>query len=134
MIEGLSHLTFIVRDLDKMEEILTKVLDARKIYDSGDQSFSLSKKRFFDISGIWVAIMEGEALSEKTYNHVAFKISPDDYETRLKCVRALGLEIKEGQSRVTGEGRSLYFYDHDKHLFELHTGTRAERLERYAKG
>ena len=134
MIEGLSHLTFIVRDLDKMEEILTKVLDARKIYDSGDQSFSLSKKRFFDISGIWVAIMEGEASSEKTYNHVAFKISPDDYETRLKCVRALGLEIKEGRSRVTGEGRSLHFYDHDKHLFELHTGTRAERLERYAKG
>ena len=59
MIEGLSHLTFIVRDLDKMEEILTKGLDARKIYDSGDQSFSLSKERFFDISGIWVAIMEG---------------------------------------------------------------------------
>ena len=49
-----------------MEEILTKVLDARKIYDSGDQSFSLSQERFFDISGIWVAIMEGEALSEKT--------------------------------------------------------------------
>ena len=46
MIEGLSHLTFIVRDLDKMEEILTKVLDARKIYDSGDQSFSLSKESF----------------------------------------------------------------------------------------
>ena len=134
MIEGLSHLAFIVRDIDKMEEILTKVLDARKIYDSGDQSFALSKERFFDISGIWVAIMKGEALSEKTDYHVSFKISTDDYETRLKCVRALGLEIKEGQSRVTGEGRSLYFYDHDKHLFELHTGTRAERLERYAKG
>ena len=47
MIEGLSHLTFIVRDLDKMEEILTKVLDARKIYDSGDQSFSLSQRALF---------------------------------------------------------------------------------------
>jgi hypothetical protein len=29
---------------------------------------------------------------------------------------------------------SLYFYDDDNHLFELHTGTLAERLERYAKG
>ena len=27
MIEGLSHLTFIVRDLDKMETVLTTVLD-----------------------------------------------------------------------------------------------------------
>ena len=45
MIEGLSHITFVVSDLDKMEEMLTRVLDARKIYDSGDKSFSLSKER-----------------------------------------------------------------------------------------
>ena len=30
MIEGLSHLTFIVKDLDRMEHLLTTVLDARK--------------------------------------------------------------------------------------------------------
>ena len=41
-------MTFIVSDLDKMEELLTKVLDAEKIYDSGDKTFSLSKERFFD--------------------------------------------------------------------------------------
>ena len=28
---GLSHITFIVRDLDKMEEMLTQVLDAKKV-------------------------------------------------------------------------------------------------------
>ncbi len=32
-----------------------------------------------------------------------------------------------------GEGHSLYFYDHDNHLFELHTGTLEERLARYAQ-
>ena len=32
---------------------------------------------------------------------------------------------------MTGEGRSLYFYDDDNHLFELHTGTLEERLQRY---
>jgi len=31
-----------------------------------------------------------------------------------------------------GEGRSIYFYDHDNHLFELHTGNLEERLARYA--
>ena len=28
----------------------------------------------------------------------------------------------------------LYFYDDDNHLFELHTGTLEERLERYRRG
>lgn len=134
MIEGLSHITFIVSDLDRMEEILTTVLDARKIYDSGDRTFSISRERFFDISGIWVAIMEGDPLAEKTYNHVAFKITDDDYNDRLQRIRSLGLEVREGRSRVEGEGRSIYFYDHDNHMFELHSGTLEERLKRYAEG
>ena len=47
MIEGLSHITFMVRDLDRMEKILTSVLDAKKVYDSGDQTFSVSREKFF---------------------------------------------------------------------------------------
>lgn len=133
MIEGLSHITFIVRDLDRMEEILTTLLEAKKIYDSGDKTFSLSEERFFDIGGIWVATMKGAPLTEKTYNHVAFKIPLEAYEEKRKQIRALGLELRESRARITGEGRSLYFYDDDNHLFELHTGTRAERLERYAQ-
>ncbi|SIO34669.1 Catechol 2,3-dioxygenase [Rhodovulum sp. ES.010] len=132
MIQGLSHMTFIVRDLDKMEEVLTQVLDARKIYDSGEKTFSLSKERFFDIGGIWVATMEGEPLPTRTYNHVAFKMAPDDYDDRLQRIMSLGLEVREGRSRVPGEGHSIYFHDHDNHLFELHSGTLEERLRRYA--
>ncbi|WP_319546240.1 FosX/FosE/FosI family fosfomycin resistance hydrolase [Ruegeria conchae] len=134
MIEGLSHITFITRNLDKMEEVLTTILDAKKIYDSGDRTFSLSKERFFDIGGVWVAIMEGDPLSEKTYNHVAFKMSVDEYDDRLQRIRSLGLEIREGRSRVPGEGQSIYFYDYDNHMFELHSGTLEERLKRYAAG
>lgn len=134
MIEGLSHITFITRDLDKMEEVLTTILDAKKIYDSGDRTFSLSKERFFDIGGVWVAIMKGDPLSEKTYNHVAFKMGVDEYDDRLQRIRSLGLEIREGRSRVPGEGQSIYFYDCDNHMFELHSGTLEERLKRYASG
>ena len=47
MIEGLSHIMFIVRDLDKMEDILMKVLDAKRIYNSDDRTYSLSSERFF---------------------------------------------------------------------------------------
>lgn len=136
MIKGLSHITFIVRDLDRMEKILDSVLGARKVYDSGDNTFSVSRERFFlageEPAQVWLAIMEGESLPTRTYNHVAFKISEADYPACLERVQALGLEVREGRSRVQGEGRSIYFHDHDSHLFELHTGTLADRLKRYA--
>ena len=72
MIEGLSHMTFVVRDLDRMSRIMTDVLGATEIYASGDDMFSLSREKFFDLSGLWIAIMEGESLPERTYNHIAF--------------------------------------------------------------
>jgi fosfomycin resistance protein FosX len=111
MIQGLSHLTFIVRDLDKMARIITDVLDGKEVYSSGDNTFSTSREKFFLTGGIWIAIMEGETLPTRTYNHV-----------------------RPPRPRVDGEGQSLYFHDHDNHLFELHTGTLDERLARYAKG
>jgi catechol 2,3-dioxygenase-like lactoylglutathione lyase family enzyme len=105
MIEGLSHITFIVRDLDRMEEILVSVLGARKVYDSGDNTFSRSRERFLlageESSPIWLAIMKGESLPTRTYNHVAFKISEADYPACLERVQALGLEVREGRSRGT---------------------------------
>lgn len=131
MIEGLSHLTFIVRDLDRMEAILTRVLGAKKVYDSGERTFSLSKERFFDVAGLWIAIMEGPPLPERSYNHVAFKIAATDYDRCLEAIRDLGLDLRESRPRVEGEGRSIYFHDEDNHLFELHTGTLEERLARY---
>ena len=134
MIEGLSHMTFIVRDLERMERILIDVLGARQVYASGDDTFSISRERFYEVHGLWIVVMEGDPLLARTYNHVAFKIPEKDYETSIERVRALGLDLKPPRSRVEGEGRSIYFYDHDNHLFELHTGTLAERLQRYAKG
>lgn len=134
MVEGLSHLTFVVSDLDRMEEVLTTVLDARRIYDSGDDTFSLARERFFDVAGLWVAIMEGDPLPSRTYNHVAFRIAEEEYDMRRARIASLGLDMREGRSRVDGEGRSIYFHDLDNHLFELHTGTLSLRLARYAQG
>ena len=131
MIEGLSHITFIVRDLNRMASFLKNVFDAKEVYSSGDKTFSHSREMFFLIDGIWIAIMEGESLEKPTYNHVAFKISESDFELYESRVRATGVEVKPPRPRVSGEGRSLYFYDFDNHLFELHTGTLAERLASY---
>ncbi len=76
--------------------------------------------------------MEGETLPIRSYNHIAFKIDARDYDMYLDRIRILGLDMREGRSRINGEGQSIYFHDHDNHLFELHTGTLAERLAAYA--
>lgn len=131
MIEGLSHITLVVCDLDRMTKFLVDIFDAEQVYDSGPATHSISPERFFRIGPVWLAIMEGEGLSEKTYNHIAFKISETDFETYARRLHDLGVDMRESRPRIPGEGRSLYFHDHDNHLFELHTGTLDERLTAY---
>ena len=53
--------------------------------------------------------MQGEALPDMTYNHVAFKIDNADFVMYLKRIQSLSLQFCEGRSRVEGEGRSIYF-------------------------
>lgn len=132
MVEGLSHITLVVQDLERAAELLHRILDAREVYSSGDKTFSVSHEKFFVIGGVWVAIMEGKKLAERSYRHVAFKVPEAELDTYVDRIRALGLEFRAPRPRVEGEGRSVYFYDYDDHLFELHTGTLEERLARYA--
>jgi fosfomycin resistance protein FosX len=133
-VEGLSHITLIVSDLERMAKLMRDILGATVTYASGDDTFSHAREMFFDVGGFWVAVMEGEALPSRTYNHIAFKIPDEDFETYLTKVRKAGVDMREPRARVEGEGRSIYFHDFDNHLFELHTGTLSARLARYAKG
>lgn len=131
MIKGISHLTFIVHDIEKATLFFKKIFLAEIVYDSGIHKFSLSEERFFLIDNLWIVVMKGNSLSEKTYNHIAFKIDECDFEIYKERIMDLGVEIKEGRNRIDGEGRSLYFYDYDNHLFELHTGRLYERIKTY---
>lgn len=133
-IQGISHMTFIVKDLEKATTFFEEIFNAQEIYASGEQTFSTSQEKFFLINDFWIAVMKGEPLPTKTYNHIAFKIAENDFEEYYQRIEKLGLEIKEGRPRILGEASSIYFYDFDNHLFELHTGTLAERLNRYQKG
>lgn len=131
MVTGLSHITLIVKDLNRTTAFLQNIFNAEEIYSSGDKTFSLSKEKFFLIAGLWICIMEGDSLQERTYNHIAFQIQSEEVDEYIERIKALGVEIKPERPRVEGEGRSIYFYDFDNHLFELHAGTLEERLKRY---
>ncbi|MBA3592634.1 MAG: FosX/FosE/FosI family fosfomycin resistance hydrolase [Pseudomonadota bacterium] len=130
-VQGVSHITFIVRDLGRMASFLCEGLGAREVYDSKLKNFSLAREKFFVLGDTWLAAMEGEPPSERSYRHLALKVEVGElpgFEARL---RAIGSEVRPARPRVPGEGESLYFYDFDNHLFELHTGTLEERLRQY---
>lgn len=131
MIEGFSHIMFLVADLDKAAYFFRQVFDAEEIYSSGRLIHSLSEEKYFLIGNLWVVIMEGKPLVERSYNHLAFRIDEDEFERYSARIQTLGLDIRPPRPRVEGEGKSLYFYDYDNHLFELHTGSLKERLDAY---
>jgi len=130
--EGLSHITFVCRDLERMATLLVHGLGASEIYDSGEEHFSLSREKFFLLGGVWIAVMEGEPPADRSYQHIAFTIAAADLPRYRLSLEALGVEIRLPRPRVEGEGESLYFYDFDNHLFELHTGTLEQRLAKYS--
>ena len=131
MIEGISHLTFIVKDLAVTSKFFIAIFDAKEVFSGDDKQFSLSREKFFLIGDVWICAMEGDSLSEQTYNHCAFKIPEENFQLYFERVKSLGLTIRPERPRVLGEGHSIYFYDFDNHLFELHTGTLDERLKNY---
>jgi catechol 2,3-dioxygenase-like lactoylglutathione lyase family enzyme len=131
-IEGISHITFIVSDLDRMARLLCDGLGATEVYDSVEKNYSISHEKFFTLGGVWLAAMEGKPV-ERSYRHVAFKVGAAELPLLEARLRSLGVEIETSRPRVEGEGQSVYFYDFDNNLFELHTGTLEQRLERYAR-
>lgn len=132
--KGLSHITLVVADLDRSVRLFCDVLGARVIYASGAETFSVSREVFLMVGDVWLALMEGESLPTRSYNHIAFKIDDADHDACLARLQAADIDLLKPRPRVAGEGRSIYFHDHDNHLFELHTGTLNERLSRYANG
>lgn len=133
MITGISHITFIVKNLDRTANLFKKVFDAKEIYTSEEKKHSLYKEKFFLIGNQWIAIMESEAIVHRTYHHIAFKIEEQDVDIYLKKIKNLNLELKPPRQRMSGEGHSIYFHDYDNNLFELHTGTLSQRLTSYEK-
>lgn len=97
--------------------MLEYLFDAKEIYSSSEKTFSVSSEKFFLINDLWIVIMEGKSSNFKTYNHIAFKINEEDYDIYISKINRLGLEIKPSRNRIIGEGKSIYFYDYDNHLF-----------------
>jgi fosfomycin resistance protein FosX len=130
MSKRISHLTFVCKNLEKSSRLFCDLFDAVEVYSSEKRNFSVAKERFLLIGDLWIALMEGEPI-ERSYNHIAFYVEKEDLPRFEAKIRSLNLEILPGRPRLPEEGLSLYFYDYDYHLFELHSGDLATRLNCY---
>ena len=105
-------------------------MGAQEIYDSQYRKYSIVREKFFIIGGIWLVAMVGQT-PEKSYQHIAFQVAHRDLLELEDRIANLGAIIVPSRPRVEGEGESIYFFDYDNNLIELHAGTLEERLNRY---
>lgn len=129
-ITGVNHITFMVQDLERSARLWCEGLGATQVYESSRKCYSLSEERFFELGGVWVALMRGEPTA-RSYRHIAFSASAAELPLFEQRLHMLGIEQLTSRPRITGEGESLYFYDYDNNLLELHSGNLSERLQTY---
>jgi len=122
----INHITFSVSHMNKSIEFYRSVFNAELLLKG-------EKMAYFDLNGLWLALNLKHDIprNDLSYTHIAFSINEDDYEEILKKLKNLNVEVLEGRSRHTDEGRSIYFRDPDGHMFEFHTKTKAHRIKYY---
>ena len=75
--------------------------------------------------------MEGRPSPGNNYSHIAFSITKEDLALYRARLEEAGVSLLPSRPRAAGEGDSLYFYDPDGYLYELHDGSLDERLMAY---
>jgi catechol 2,3-dioxygenase-like lactoylglutathione lyase family enzyme len=112
-IQGINHLAFECKNLEKSSYLFKYVLGAVELK-------STPSEIFLKLANFWIVLIQGES-SVKSYNHFAFQVDTHDLTEFEEKIRSLELTTLPGKARAVGKNHSLYFYDYDNHLFELHT-------------
>ncbi len=113
-VKNINHLAFACEDLEKSTCLFQHIFGAEHLKTT-------SEERFLKLADFWIVLIKGKPL-EKSYNHYAFQVDPSDLPEFEEKIKSLNLTILPGKARAVGENHSIYFYDYDNHLFELHTG------------
>ena len=122
-INGLSHITLAVANLDRSLAFYRDVLGCRvrAIWADG---------AYLDAGPLWLCLSRdviAKARQRRDYSHIAFSIGESGYATMRDRLTAQCIVWKQN----TSQGASTYFLDPDGHRLEIHLGTLETRLSRY---
>jgi len=120
-IQGIDHVAFNVRDLDKSLEFYTKVIGL-KITER--ESSKPGIEYFLDCGPSLLAIIQAKDLSRSHLfaneglgaNHFSFRVPARDFDAMIALLEASKVKIEFAKKRA--KSWSLYFYDLDGNKLE----------------
>ncbi len=119
MITGINHITLAVSDLQRSLDFYIDTLGftGHVMWNNG---------AYLSIGELWLCLSYDIPCSKEDYTHIAFSVSPADYEAFTTRLVSRGVvQWKEN----TSEGKSFYLLDPDAHKLEIHVGDLSTRLE-----
>ena len=120
-IQGIDHVAFNVRDLNKSVEFYTKVIGL-KITEREPSKAGI--EYFLDCGASLLGIIQAKDLSQSHpfaheglgANHFSFRVHSNDFEPMIKHLETNGVKIEYAKKRP--KSWSLYFYDLDGNKLE----------------
>jgi catechol-2,3-dioxygenase len=132
-ITGIAEIALRVHDLDLMRRFYEQVIGLevlREIKESdgtaifyavgaGNDHLALFEEKFID----WFTRDKSPQIDPKltTLSHFALSIALDDFESELKRIEQLGIEILESSASSWLHCRMFYFFDPEGNLIEFNS-------------
>lgn len=119
MLQGLNHITFAVKDVERSVSFYRDVLgcEVRATWSSG---------AYLTIGDCWLCLsLDPSSTPSEDYSHIAFSVDAELFVAFRESLTERGIEIWK---QNTSEGDSVYFVDPDGHHLEAHVGSLESRL------
>jgi catechol-2,3-dioxygenase len=130
-ITGIAEISLRVHDLDLMRRFYEQVIGLLVLRENqessgkvifyavgpGDDNLALFEEKLIG----WFTRDKSPQIDPKltTLSHIAFSIALDDFESELKRIEQLGIEIVESRTLSWMHSRMFYFFDPEGNLIEF---------------
>jgi catechol-2,3-dioxygenase len=132
-ITGIAEISLRVHDLDLMRRFYEQVIGLQVLREiknadgtievvfysvgAGDDNLALFEEKLID----WFTRDKSPQIDPKltTLSHIAFSIALDDFESEMKRIEQLGIEIIYSGTSSWMRSRMFYFFDPEGNLIEF---------------